>query len=307
MIGASLLSLAAACGMAFGAQPSDAPPGSKRASIELILPTQDLKPGSQSIVGVKFTIADGWHLYWSGQNDTGSSPTIQLSSSNPKVEFGSPRWPVPQRHVAPGDITDHIYERGFMILVPVTIPADLAPGSAVSLTIRSKFLVCSNVCLPGEGTATLMVAAGSGAEGPGKAEISQTEKKMPEIFDPATAPFAAKFDGTTLVITPKEGAALESIAFFPADGCSEVNDLTGDCASKRADGVLKPLRIGMTPNAKATGSIGLGIVECVNSTGAKRWIQIEVHPERAPGQHDGLNEDGPAVDLKPSSSGPGRR
>lgn len=307
MIGASLLSLAAACGMAFGAQPSDTPAGSKRATIELILPTQDLKPGSQSVLGVKFTIADGWHLYWNGQNDSGSHPTIQLSSSNPNVEFGSPRWPVPQRHVAPGDITDHIYEHGFTVLVPMSIPADLAPGSAVSLTIRSKFLVCSNVCLPGEGTATLMVAAGTGADGPGKAQISEAEKKLPEVFDPATAPFAAKFDGTTLVITPKEEASLESIAFFPADGCTEVNDLTGDCASKRADGVLKPLRIGMTPDAKATGSIGLGVVECINRAGQKRWIHVEVHPERAPGSDSGLVESAPSVDLKPSSDRSGRR
>ncbi|MCX5688266.1 MAG: protein-disulfide reductase DsbD family protein [Planctomycetota bacterium] len=306
MIGASLLSLAAACGLAFGAQPSDAA-GSKRASIEIILPTEGVKPGSQSVVGVKFTISDGWHLYWNGQNDTGSSPTLQLSSSNPKVEFGSPRWPVPQRHVAAGDITDHIYERGFMVLVPISVPADLAPGSSMSLTINSKFLVCSNVCLPGEGTATLMVTAGTGVDGPGRTEISQAEKKMPEAFNAATAPFAAKFDGTALVITPKEAEALEAIAFFPADGCTEVNDLTAECASKRSGGALKPLRIGMTPNAKETGAIGLGIVECVSSAGAKRWIHVEVHPERAPGTPGVLGGDGPAVNLKPSSERSGRR
>jgi len=279
LLGAFALMVAAASGC-MAVQPSTASTNS-HASVELVFSHTAFKPGETTTMGIKFKIEKGWHLYWNGQNDTGSSPTLRLSSSNPELVFGPVKWPVPVRHVSPGDITDHIYENEFIALVPVTIPPTASAANAVSITLASKYLVCSNVCLPGEASVTELLTIGEGKVGPGEAALKAAATKLPEPFKAGESPFAAAVNGTVLTVTPAAAASLKAIAFFPGASCSEVDDLTGTCAAEAKGGALAPLSIRMTPNQKETAARARGIVECTDSTGAKRWYEIDVRAQAA--------------------------
>ena len=294
LLGAFALMVAAASGC-MAVQPSTASTGS-HASVELVFSHTTFKPGDTTTMGIKFKIEKGWHLYWNGQNDTGSSPTLRLTSSNPELVFGPVKWPVPVRHVSPGDITDHIYENEFIALVPVTIPATASAANAVSITLASKYLVCSNVCLPGEASVSALLTVGEGKVGPGEAELKAAATKLAEPFKQGESPFTAKVSGTVLAVTPTAPTTLKAIAFFPGPGCTEVDDLTGTCAAEAKAGTLAPLTVRMTPNQKESAARARGIVECTDSNGVKRWYEIDVRAQ--------ATDQGPI--LPPGGSGSGR-
>jgi DsbC/DsbD-like thiol-disulfide interchange protein len=115
--------------------------------------------GKATDLAITYTIADKWHMYWPGLNDSGPGPIIKFELPD-GWSAGEPRWPPPhRRYVQPGNILDHIYERSVTVLIPITAPAkDKQSGSdpgdgpdskTVSPTIglSLEWLVCEDVCI----------------------------------------------------------------------------------------------------------------------------------------------------------------
>jgi hypothetical protein len=84
------------------------------ATPEIILEDDAIAPGGTTWIGVRFKIENGWHLYWNGRNDSGSPPSFagELPAG---YTLGEWLWPAPKRHIAPGDILDHIYEDSVLL------------------------------------------------------------------------------------------------------------------------------------------------------------------------------------------------
>ena len=61
-------------------------------------------------MGLHFTLAPGWHVYWKNSGDAGFPPVVPCSS---RAEIlGKPEllWPAPQRFELPGDLVAFGYE-----------------------------------------------------------------------------------------------------------------------------------------------------------------------------------------------------
>ena len=131
------------------AQPDPTPPASTyHARPVLIAEKTAAAPGSTLRLAIHFKIDPQWHLYWVGLNDSGTEPTIADSQLPEGWSLGDFQWPAPARHVAEGDILDHIYEKELTLILPVTIPAAAKPGSQELIKLTVDWLICSNVCIP---------------------------------------------------------------------------------------------------------------------------------------------------------------
>ena len=55
-------------------------------------------PGESVTLIWRFELADDWHLYWTGRNDSGYPPLIELDLPEGWVAGGL-QWPAPERYV----------------------------------------------------------------------------------------------------------------------------------------------------------------------------------------------------------------
>lgn len=207
-------------------QTSDVQAGHASASLLLAAPT--VAPGQQVDLGIRFTISQGWHLYWNGRNDTGTAPQVKLTLPD-GVKAGEILWPAPVRHVSPGEILDHIYEREFTLIVPLDIQRP-TPGAALKIRARLDWVACKDVCLfEGQEVSLdipLTAAATPGAEAQTLRAIrAMVPVPWPKENPPASITWASD---AVEILAPRA----ESVQFFPASDCAELAHPIADTSAK---------------------------------------------------------------------------
>src|SRR4051812_22252125 len=112
-------------GLAAAGAPALAGGGSEdRVRLSLVSEKTAIIPGQVNWIGIQYEIADGWHLYWNGQNDAGSP--MEVTPALPDgFTAGDLLWPAPKRHLSDGPLLDHVYEKRVVLLLPVTAPPGL--------------------------------------------------------------------------------------------------------------------------------------------------------------------------------------
>lgn len=222
-------------------------PSRFKAEPRLISPTTSLTPGRVTELGIQFKIAPGWHIYWPGQNDSGFETSIALTLPE-SFKAQATRWPVPVRHVAPGDVLDHVYEGEVTIIVPVQVPPEAA-GTAVTLTAALEWAACADVCVFEQTTLTLTIPVARAGEAPqpspefGAFEISRT--RLPRPIDAAKSP--VEISGSQSSVTIVVPGAAE-VLFYPLASGAEVADLRTAGAMK---GEKLTLRLNQTEGLPA--------------------------------------------------------
>lgn len=172
-------------------------------------------PGGTVWTDLHLAIAPGWHIYWKNPGDSGLPTEIDWALPA-GFTAGGIEWPVPERFQLE-QIANYGYAGSADLLVNLTAPAALAADARPHLAATVKYLVCSEICIPGEAPVSLDLAAGSGALDPAEAaRFAAARQALPKA-----APFAAQFavEKTALrLIVP--AAALGNIGnptgeFFP--------------------------------------------------------------------------------------------
>lgn len=100
-------------------------------------------------LALRLTPEPGWHVYWRNPGDSGYPTTIHWSLPG-HARAGAIVWPAPERHSL-GDLVNYGYGSTTLHLVPLTVSAPLP----VDLKAQAKWLVCKDVCIPGEATLQL--------------------------------------------------------------------------------------------------------------------------------------------------------
>lgn len=130
-----------------GAAPSAKP---NPVTATLMAEPESIHPGQAFWVGVMLTMEPEWHTYWRNPGDAGMATSI-VWDLPPGFTADPIQWPVPHLLDAPPTVS-YGYER--MVLLPVRItPSASASGTAV-LRARVSWLVCKQLCLPGNATVT---------------------------------------------------------------------------------------------------------------------------------------------------------
>src|SRR5579862_103896 len=118
-------------------------------------------PGGTLWVDLHLDIAPGWHTYWRNPGDAGL-PTEIAWDLPAGFSAGEIAWPAPERFVL-GTIGNYGYLGSTDLLVPIAAPAGLAAGGTVHLAADATWLVCSEICIPGEAKLALDLTVGGAA------------------------------------------------------------------------------------------------------------------------------------------------
>lgn len=277
---AASLSLATVLGLSGVANAADVPRsrsiGEKHARPSLICETTSLIAGQTAWLGVHFDIDEGWHVYWNGQNDTGFPIGVELSL--PKgFTAGPTHWPAPMRHVAPGDILDHIYEDSVTLAIPIFVPAD-AKGNA-EFTAKLSWLVCREACVAEDAVVSITLPVKPAAEGASltptpsasAAEFKKARARWPQPMNAASRVSLQWTDDKVVLSAP--GAA--QMAFFPELDCTAIDNLVKSGAAKadRLELKLQPEDEGL-PRLR-------GVLEVRRGTGSTVWFEVNQTPADA--------------------------
>jgi thiol:disulfide interchange protein DsbD len=130
--------------------------GNKLVRVSVVADRAAVEPGGTITLAVRYAIEKRWHIYWENPGDSGmrTRATLTLPAG---WKAGEPRYPYPERYLAPGDIESFVFHDELVLLVDVTAPADAQPGTRAKLDVQGDWLVCKEVCVPGAGQAALEI------------------------------------------------------------------------------------------------------------------------------------------------------
>ncbi len=121
--------------------------------------TEQITAGKPFGSAIHFKIDDGWHLYWKNPGDAGAPPSIEWQLPD-GFSAGEIQWPYPHRIDLP-PLTDFGYDRELTLLVEITPPSNLPESRNVELRATIDWLVCTEICIPGETEVKLELPSGS--------------------------------------------------------------------------------------------------------------------------------------------------
>jgi thiol:disulfide interchange protein DsbD len=238
-------------------------PGS-HGKVELIAEENAIVPGRKFLVGLRFGLEKGWHIYWVNPGDSGQPPRVQWSLPA-GFRAGEIEWPYPKR-LGTASVVDYGYEDQVLLIAPIEPPANLSPGSTVTLAADVRWLVCREICLPEQAHLTLSLPVeeqlpkGDSAQ---RRLFQQTKALLPKPLPPGwkTSVISDKDDFVLTVIT---GAPEKAATFFPLESgqienaaAQKVNSLDSGIRLilRKSDQLLKPITtlngVLVLPNGRA--------------------------------------------------------
>ena len=278
---APAIALMAALAAASPARADGPPVPNDLVKAELVAETVSLAPGSTLWVDLHLRIKPGWHVYWRNPGDSGLPTAIEWRLPS-GFSAGSILWPVPEHFVQSG-IGNYGYAGSADLLVPITVPKEVAIGDTAVLAAEASWLACAEICIPGGASLSLSlpVAAGPVAPDPPDAALFAAVRR--------TLPLPAKFE-TRFVSEPREyrllvpEAALAGLrdptgTFFPNDS-SLIDHAAEPRTSRRTDGleiVLEKAAAATNPPATLDGVLALR-----RQNGTERAFEISANPTVAP-------------------------
>ena len=136
--------------------------------VELLADGYSIQAGHDATLGVRFTLEEGWHVYWKNPGDSGEPPSVRWSLPA-SFRAGELQWPSPER-IPVGPLMNFGYAGTVLIPADLHVPADLAGMEAADIRAHVKWLVCNrDECIPGEAPLALTLPVSSAAPRPSAA------------------------------------------------------------------------------------------------------------------------------------------
>ncbi|HYE77022.1 MAG TPA: protein-disulfide reductase DsbD domain-containing protein [bacterium] len=188
--------------------PANAKPvETEHVTADLVLLDPEVRPGEPFHVGLKLQMEAGWHVYWRNPGDSGMPPAIKWEL--PKgFNAGEILWPYPEL-IEADPLASYGYHGTVVLPVQITPPAKLPPS--VELKASAEWLVCKEVCLPGEADLVLALPQTPDADAAG------FQEKLPVSSDRWEVAGEMQGDQVVLTIAAKAPPAVapSRIHFFP--------------------------------------------------------------------------------------------
>ena len=183
---------------------------------KLLLSHSEAKPGTTVTTGLELTMDDGWHTYWINPGEAGIATSVEWTL--PKgVSAGPIQWPTPDKFTALGS-TGYGYHGKTILLVPLTITSDAAPGQA-TISGKVSWLECKVLCVPrDQSVSATLTIAGLNALSVDAAKLDAVRETLPktdaELTVKAVWDGEAKEDERSLLIEFDAGQADNDADFF---------------------------------------------------------------------------------------------
>ena len=173
----------------------------------LVAGTATVQPGQPFTVALRFVHDPHWHTYWTNPG-TGLATSLTWTLP-PGFTASDIQWPAPRLlKDQTGTVIGNGYEAELFLPVTITPPADLKPGTTVTLTAAAEWLMCDEVCMPGDAKLSLTVPVATGTPAPDAqwgAKVAATVAALPRAD--AAWHVAATRDAKTVTLTVTPTAA----------------------------------------------------------------------------------------------------
>lgn len=117
-------------------------------TVELLIEDSAIVPGQDFDVAIRFELEPHWHIYW--KNPGASGLPLEIAWNLPEgIEAGGIEWPAPKR-ISLGGLVNYGYEGVVTFIVPMTASETLQVDDRITLKANLFWLICKEVCLPGE-------------------------------------------------------------------------------------------------------------------------------------------------------------
>jgi thiol:disulfide interchange protein/DsbC/DsbD-like thiol-disulfide interchange protein len=186
----------------------------------LVSGESSIQPGRPFHVALRLEHEAHWHTYWVNPG-TGYATTLKwtLPAGWTASEI---HWPTPivikDRQ---GSIVGNGYEGETLLPVTITPTPDAKPGQTVTLSAKAEWLMCENICIPGDATVELTLPVTAAAPQPNPAWKPKLDA-LPMPRTPDKWEVSAKLIGENVELTLRPRASgtatLESPHFFSDDG-----------------------------------------------------------------------------------------
>jgi thiol:disulfide interchange protein DsbD len=206
----SVVAAAAAAGGQLGAQRVDA------VEVALVAERDAAVPGQPLRLGLRLRHDPHWHTYWRNPGDSGLA--TQIEPTGPEgTTFGPIRWPLPQR-LWVGPLANYGFEGEVLLPFVAQLPASL-PAGVARFDVKAQWLVCKDVCIPGEATLALELpvrADGAAVASAHAALFEAMDRRTPDAGHPIAARAHRGGESVALVFEPPAGAPRPlRVEFFP--------------------------------------------------------------------------------------------
>jgi len=248
--------------------------------VELVPAVTSVQPGRPFAVALRLEHDPHWHTYWINAG-TGYPSTIKWDLP-PGWQAGKIQWPVPHVLIdAAGAVTGNGYDGEVFLPVTLTPPMGLQAGETVTLKAAVAWLMCKDVCMPGEAALELSLPVDNGPPAPHPRwgpKLEAALKLLPQAHDGWRLSATMAAGTVTLTARPPDG-----VVFGPGDFHFFSDD--GFIAYDRPQPIHEQggafvLTLPVDPSAPANGARLSGVLAFRN--GASPGIAVDVPFGAAP-------------------------
>ncbi|HEY6024322.1 MAG TPA: protein-disulfide reductase DsbD domain-containing protein [Pseudolabrys sp.] len=122
--------------------------------------------------GIEIKMQQGWKTYWRYPGDSGVPPRFDFSGSE-NLKVAKVLYPAP--HLFTDETGHSLGYKDEAIFPLVIVPQQ--PGKPVRLRMKADYAVCEKLCVPAEGSAELVLAAGDSTH---NAALAAAETRVPK-------------------------------------------------------------------------------------------------------------------------------
>ena len=183
--------------------------------VELIPASMAVTPGEPFTVALRMTMDRNWHTYWRNPGDSGLPTTIRWTLPE-GFTAGPILWPAPER-VDIGPLANYGYKNEILLITDIATPERIR-GMLVPIKARADWLVCEEICIPGDAEMSLMLPVGPAVPNPKWARaIQATRDALPREVPGLDASATLAGDEWLISIARDAAPRLGNLQFFPYD------------------------------------------------------------------------------------------
>jgi thiol:disulfide interchange protein DsbD len=168
-------------------------------------------PGQTFQVAWRLVMDPGWHVYWKNPGDSGLPG--QLDWSLPEgFTADALDWPTPHPIATP-PIMNYGYKDEVLLVSTLEAPETLQEGRAYTLSAHAGFLMCADICLPGEADLAVQILGAATPQPAPDVQRMIAERAMPE---PLQATAWQTKEGYVLSLPIADLPPIKTLRFMPA-------------------------------------------------------------------------------------------
>ncbi|MEL0288815.1 MAG: protein-disulfide reductase DsbD domain-containing protein, partial [Gammaproteobacteria bacterium] len=188
-----------------------------QANARIVASSGSVMPGDSLWIAVEIDLPEGWHTYWRNPGDSGAPPTLDYSLPS-GVTLGPIRWSKPEL-IPFGPLINIGYKNSAVFAQRMRV-SDQFGEETLPITLKGRWLVCADVCIPESGELALTLSVGMSPES--GQSLASNEAYFESLASTWPSPLGVGdltiSDQEMIVRVPREFAALDqqaTVTFLP--------------------------------------------------------------------------------------------